>query len=123
MSYTISIAKDSKYIFIDVKGPLYTETAMEYTVKSHQLGKQKGIQKYLVDLTESTNMETPVSNFNFAESDLPATPEIDRRAKVAFLVKEDDHSHDFVETLIINRGHKVRIFRDLPSALEFLEIE
>jgi DNA-binding response OmpR family regulator len=40
---------------------------------------------------------------------------------VAMLVAEDDHSHDFVETVMSNRGYKTRLFRDLEEALKYLE--
>jgi hypothetical protein len=48
------------------------------------------------------------------------TPEIDKTALVAVLVRPDDHSHDFVETVARNSGLRVTLFRDRERAEDHL---
>lgn len=122
-TYTIKVADSGDYIIIKVIGDIDRKFAMEYAVESHKLGAKKGILKYLVDATEARNIESTVGNFDFADVDMKDVPEIDKRAKVANLVAPDDHSHDFIETVTLNRGHNFRIFRDLQEALNFLGVK
>jgi hypothetical protein len=121
MTYKISIADNRKYIIIEVHGKLTRENAMTYTLESHKLGAEIGVLRFLVDAVDARNAETVGENYDFAYKDVNETPEIERRARVALLVEPDDHSHDFVETLFINSGHNVRLFRDRQMAIDYLE--
>ena len=122
MNYEIKIAETGDHIIIKVHGILTAEIAMQYVRDSHRLGKEKNIHKYLVDLTEAPNELTTVANFDFADAKLDQNPDIDRSAIVAWLVAQDDHSHDFMETLTRNRGHNVKICRDMESCMEYLRL-
>lgn len=121
MTYTVSLSENEKYIVIKVNGLVNRTNAMKYTIESHKLGAEKGIHLFLVDLVNARNEESVAENYDFAYTDLREQPTINRKAKVAMLVEKNDHSHDFMETLSINSGHNVRLFRDEKSALNFLE--
>jgi hypothetical protein len=95
---------------------------MQYVKESHLLGKEKGINKYLVDLTEAPNEQSVGANFEFADTELTNVPEVDKTALVAWLVQEHDHSHDFMETLTRNRGHNIKICHDMSSCFNYLGI-
>lgn len=121
MNYTISLSQNKKYILIKVIGLVNRINAMKYTIESHKLGADKGILHFLVDLVDARNEESIAENYDFAYTDLREQPVINRKAKVAMLVEKNDHSHDFMETLSVNSGHNVRLFRDEKSALSFLD--
>ncbi|MGD2034084.1 MAG: hypothetical protein PVF73_03445 [Bacteroidales bacterium] len=120
MGYTTKVSETGDYILITVHGKVNSEIAMQYTVESHKLGKEKGILKFLVDLRNARNTETIVDNYNFVIKDLPENQTIDRKAKVVLLVSKEDHSHDFVETVSRNRGFNVTLFRDKDEAISYL---
>jgi hypothetical protein len=46
---------------------------------------------------------------------------LDRAARVAILVRPDDISHNFVETVSRNAGYNVRVFRERKAAIDWLE--
>lgn len=119
MSYTITPSKNGKYIIVKLKGDIDTQIAMSYTIESHALGKKLGINRYFVDLSKSRNVESVADNYKYAYEDTK-TPLIDKSARVAALVAPDDHSHDFIETVLQNSGFSIRIFTDKKLAVRYL---
>ncbi len=120
MNYSIKVSETGDYILIDVHGDLNSEIALQYTTESHKLGNELGIMKFLVDLSKATNVQMVGDNYNFVNQDIAKAPAVDRKAKVAFLVSKEDHSHDFIETVLRNRGYNVSLFRDKDEALAHL---
>jgi len=120
MNYSIKVADTGDYILIDVHGDVNGEIAMQYTTESHKLGNELGIMRFLVDLRKATNVQMVGDNYHFVNKDIAKAPAVDRRAKVAFLVSKEDHSHDFIETVLRNSGHNVTLFRDKDEALSHL---
>jgi hypothetical protein len=98
---------------------LTRESALTNNIEAHALGRQLGINRYLSDLTDCRNVESPVEDYTFATADMDIEA-IDHLARVALLVAPDDHSHDFIETVFRNAGLNVTIFRSREAAEEFL---
>lgn len=121
MTYDISIGPGSAYIKIIVIGNINNKAAMEINAESNEYGRKNKIYKYLMDLQNARNVEDILQNYNFAYRDMKADERIDRKAIVALVVSPDDHSHDFIETVSLNTGLNVRIFRDLQKAIDYLE--
>lgn len=119
MSYTITPSSDRTYIFLKVVGEITRESAMEQNIKAHALGKKLGINKFLVDMTESRNTDSVIDNYKFAYDDM-TTPDIDPSARVAAVISPDDNSHDFVVTAMMNSGLNIAMFNDIESAKKFL---
>lgn len=120
MSYTINLSNDGKYIILVVKGEINRQIAIPQNQEAHALGKQKGIQRYLVDLTAARNTDTIPDQYDFAYKDMQQAEGIDRLARVAVLVDPGDHSHDFIETVARNSGQDVRIFKNREAAEAYL---
>ena len=121
MPYTISQSTDGKYILMKVDGQLTRESAFEGVLEAHALGKKLGINRHLVDVTEARNVESPVAVYGFAYDDMAHLPDIDRYALAAILASPEDHSHDFIETVLRNAGINVTLFRDRRLAIRHLE--
>ncbi len=120
MEYTITPAKDGKYIILKVRGDITRQSAMRMNLEAHSLGKQLGIRRYLVDATEARNVEFNTENYQFAYMDMRTMEGIDKHARVATLVSPDDHSHDFMETVAKNAGLDVSLFTSAEEAIHFL---
>ena len=118
--YSIRPSEDQSYIVLTVLGDFVGKAMMKYVVEAHALGKKMGINRYLVDVTKARNVDTIVGNYEFAYSDMKKAEGIDPFAKVAALVGPGDHSHDFIETVLINAGLRLQIFHDLGKAREYL---
>lgn len=120
MTYDIYPCPDKTYIILNVKGDINRKLAMQQNLEAHKLGKELCVNKYLVDMRESRNVDTVISNYQFAYNDMESTPGIDKLARVAVVVAEGDHSHDFIETVAHNSGLNVKLFTDMEKAIDHL---
>ena len=120
MSYTIYPSEDRKYIVLKHWGEMNSEFGMTRVQEAHKLGAEIGIDRYLVDLTEAVNTDSAYKSYKYAYEDMKTPSGVKRSARVAMLVSPDDHSHDFVETVLRNAGHNVTLFRDRESAFKYL---
>ena len=120
MSYTIYPSEDRKYIVLKHWGDMNREFGLKRVIQAHKLGAEIGINRYLVDLTEAINIDSATKTYMYAYEDLKAPSEIKPNACAAMLVSPDDHSHDFVETVLRNAGHNVTLFRDRELAIKHL---
>ena len=120
MSERISLSDDSTYIILEITGEINRQCAMQYNLEAHKLGKERGIRKYLVDLTNARNVDTVLNNYQFAYKDMKHTEGIDVTAIVAAVVAPEDHSHDFIETAFRNSGLNLTLFRDKQNAIDYL---
>jgi hypothetical protein len=123
MEYEISIAGNKQYILITVKGEMDIDMTMRYTHESNDLGQAEGIDKFLTDLTQARNKLRVIQNYEFAYEKVAPDPHLNQNAKVALLVSPGDHSHDFVETVLINAGLNIRLFRNRQIAMDYLGVE
>ncbi|MBN1827164.1 MAG: hypothetical protein JW958_12980 [Candidatus Eisenbacteria bacterium] len=119
MPHTITPSPDRTYIELKATGEVNRAVAMRQNVEAHALGRNLGIHRYLVDMTECRNTETELDTYSFAYEDM-MTERVDKKARVALLVRPDDHSHDFVETVSRNAGLDVTLFRDRALAEKHL---
>jgi len=120
MPFKLSLSDDERYVILKVWGDVTRQTAMEQNLEAHEFGRQRGVNRYLVDMSESRNVDTVLANYQFAYDDMEHTPGIDKAAKVALLVSEGDHSHDFIETVAKNAGLNVTLFTDEQKAIQHL---
>jgi hypothetical protein len=120
MEHRIEPSEQGDYIVLKVVGELDGATMIKCIIEAHAKGIEMGVKRYLVDATEARNIDSVLGNYDFAYSDMKTTPGIDKSARVAGLVSPTDHSHDFVETLLLNAGLTFRLFTDPDAALGFL---
>ena len=120
MSHVINVSEDGKYIILEIAGDITTENIMNMILEAHALGEKLKISQYLVDGIRARNMSSVTDNYNFAYKNMRATPGVNLSARVAMLVSQDDHSHDFIETVTQNSGFVTKLFRDRNSAIDYL---
>ena len=120
MDYTITPSNDGMFIILKVKGNITRKTALQMNLEAHALGRQLKIRRYFVDVTESKNTDKPLEDYELANSDMRQTEGIDKQAWVAALVRPDDHSHDFMETVSKNAGLHLKLFTDPDEAKRYL---
>ncbi len=119
MPHDVSISKDRKFILIKVVGTMDSPYTLQTGVDASALGRKVKIKRFLFDLTESRYVDSILSTHQRAYSDM-RDPRLIPDARVALWVAQDDHSHDFAETVYQNAGYNLRVFRDYNSAISFL---
>ncbi|MDX9992035.1 MAG: hypothetical protein RBS68_08280 [Anaerolineales bacterium] len=116
MNQLVRISEDGKYILLKATGNISRVQVIEYFIEAHSLGRQQGLDRYLVDFTECRNTDTVLRNYTLAYQDMK-DPRINQSARTALLVSPHDHSHDFIETLLRNSGSDVTLFHDRELAI------
>lgn len=120
MEYTITPSPDGRYIVIKVTGQITRTSVIECLIASNKMGQALGIDKYLMDVTESRNVASAFENYQLAYQDIPNIPNIERSACMAILVSPHDSSHGFLEVASRNSGLNMNLFRDRAEAVNYL---
>ncbi len=79
---------------------------------------QHSCTRFLFDLREAKITAGTTEVFNTG-ADLTALG-FDRSKKAAIVYSQDDSEHRFLETVATNRGHGLRIFKDVNQAISWL---
>lgn len=116
MTYSITASDDNKYIIVKVIGTISRQLAIQYNLEAHALGKELGIDRFLLDFTECKNTDTVMRNYKYVYDDMK-NPGINQAARTAMLVSPNEHSHDFIEALFRDAGADVTLFHDRELAL------
>lgn len=116
MTYSIAPSVDKKYITVKVTGSISRLLAIKYNLEAHALGREMGIDRFLLDFTECRNTDTVVRNYKYVHDDMK-DPGINQEARTAMLVSPNDHSHDFIEALFRDAGVDVTLFHERDLAL------
>ncbi len=119
MQYETCLSADQRYIYTKVTGLIDVASMLECVLMAHRLARQAGVNRHLVDLTEARNHLSTLQNYHFAYNDMNRL-DIDRLARIAMLVNPDDHSHDFLETLLRNNGRDATLFTSREEAERYL---
>ncbi len=122
MSYTITISENGKYIICRVTGPMTAEVAQEFAGEMDNLSRAKNIKRFLTDVREAPNISTINQNYEYAYQGMKDL-KLQRGVRSAILVDPADTTHDFVETVAMNAGYNVRVFRDEHAAIAWLSEE
>jgi hypothetical protein len=119
MTCAITVASDNKYIILKFQGDVTRQSTGKYILEAHELGRKLCINEYLVDMTESRNVDPVIENYEYVHIDMEQAA-IPKTARVALLVAPDDHSHDFIVTVFRNAGHNLKLFTDRSQAIRHL---
>lgn len=117
--YEITVSADGTHIIIDIMAPMTVELGFQCGREASALGKRMGISRYLFDSRGAPNVESVLPNYDFAYKGLESFG-FPRHSRSALLTDPDDMSHDFMETLFLNAGYEVRLFRDEAEAIAWL---
>jgi len=119
MAYAITVSNDGKYIILKVTGMIGRQLALKYNLEAHAMGREQGLERFLLDFTECHNTDTVLRNFKYVHDDMQ-DPGILQTACTSLLVSPTDHSHDFIEALFRDAGADFTLFHDRALAVENL---
>ena len=122
MDYKISLDVNLSCIFIKVFNAMTSEIGAQCGPEIVRLSEEKHIKRFLFDVREAPNTQSDVQNYNFATEEISDFG-FPHDSRTAFLIKPDDTSHDFITTLFLNAGYRVKSFTDEESAISWLTKE
>ena len=118
--YNIQVSGNNDYIVLTIIGNFNAKDMVKYVVEAHAKGNKKKIDCYLVDVTDAKNIDSVKNNYDFAYSEIKNAHGVNFTAKVVAVVSPEDHTHDFVETVLSNAGLPIKLFRDRSKAINYL---
>ena len=117
---TLTVSEDKKYIIEKVVGEVTSQDMYQHAVEAHQLARTLNLRAFLMDLTDAVNLQSVRENYDLVYQQFRTSDKLIRNSRLALWVKMNDHSHDFIETLALNAGDYVKLFRDPQKAIDFL---
>ena len=119
--YEIGYSPDKSYVFVRaIRQPFTSQLAQTIARELIPLGAKMGINSYLLDLRGTQSGTSPVEKHKFAYKDADGLGVL-RQMKTAILKDPDDHSPDFLETVMHNAGFNLQIFDNESQALNWLQ--
>ena len=103
MDYDIHISDSGEYGILRVTSAVTTGLAESFTKDVLQFSHENDIKLFLYDLTKAPSIISVFEQYDLIYNRF-AKLKLYKIHKIAFLVDEKDHSHDFIVTLSINRG-------------------
>ncbi len=122
MDYHISLDENLGCIFIKVFHAMTSEIGTRCGPEIVRLSEEKHIKRFLFDVREAPNTQSDVKNYNFATEEISDFG-FPHDSRSAFLVNPGDTSHDFITTLFLNAGYRVKSFTDENAATSWLTNE
>lgn len=119
MSYQLTVSEDNQYLICRITGAIDAGVARDFCMALDALGLEKNIRCYLTDVRNAHNVLGYGENFHFVNSDMAAMG-IRRGTRVATLIRRDDRTHQFLETLNHNAGYNMRVFHEETDAVLWL---
>lgn len=119
MPELVSLSEDKSYIIVKSFGNVEKGNPIESLKEVLKLHDELGINRVLVDVREIENVPKIFDIFSFGEKLADSTRKIAIRFAVLVGNKKTESSV-FVETVVLNRGGTLRVFKDNESALEWL---
>jgi len=121
MPYSMSLTENDTIIVIRIFGTADVQRSFDYAKEVHDYALKAGIKKLLIDCTESKNIDTISNIYRFAYEYMGKLSDFCLQMRIALWVSPDDHSRDFMETVFINSGYKIKLFRNREKAMEYLK--
>ena len=112
--------KKPNYLFVKVKGKRSVDSIKEATTQIVEKCNKHKCTKVLVDVRDFTERIYFSEIFDLVSKSLPEI--INHKINKVAIVDIDGHDFNkqFFENVAINRGHNVKIFTDMNSALQWL---
>jgi hypothetical protein len=83
---------------------------------------QKSVQRFLFDMREATIVGDTMGAYQAGVEPVMQGLRV-ADFKVALVYSEIQSEHQFMETVLVNRGFSVRVFTDMDEALAWLKIQ
>jgi hypothetical protein len=120
LTYEISVAEDRSYVRIAWHGILDFEHDNPTRLEAPKEAMAHKIHKFLVDVTDAQN-QMSISAQRQITYDDTLNLGFDRKAKFAALVRPDDWSYDFMQTMFLGAGYEYQQFTDEKEAIGWLK--
>ena len=119
MDYSISIDEQSNIVFVDVEGEQTADEIFLVMTEAVNLGREKDCYKFLLDMQESTVVDSIWETFDFVKriKDMGFVP----TDRIACVYHQQSEKHMFAQVAAQNRGWVIVYNRDRSLAIDWLK--
>ncbi|MEA3266323.1 MAG: hypothetical protein U9P42_05200 [Candidatus Fermentibacteria bacterium] len=118
MSFAVKYDKENDCILVTVNGNFSLSILPLLAAEVKQFIDREDCIHILTDFRDAHLTDSPTNTFKMPDSALNSG--IPRNIKRALVVKEMEQNFDFLETVFLNRGNIVKLFKDMNEAREWL---
>ena len=122
MEYQVTLSTNARYVKVTVYRPMNSELGKRLGADAARLAGESNVNRYLFDVRNAPNEQCVSDNYEFANKEISGFG-FPKESRSAFLIREDDNSHDFIEAAFQEAGYDVKIFVDESSAVSWLKKE
>lgn len=123
MEYTSETDENRKIITVRITGEIHMEKAASMGQEVRTRAKRDHY-RLLFDLRKAKNNITIIQAYNWITEFYDSVDPHLKWVPTAHLINTDDEEFfSFVETIFINRGANIRLFKDEGKAVEWLEYQ
>jgi hypothetical protein len=123
MSCEVAVSQCKTWIESRICCQITMESALAAITRAAQVGAEHEIGDFLFDMRDGENVKTPVHDYHLTHHHLHGLG-YSRTSRMAFLVAEEDTSHDFFQITAANAGYsQCRVFKDEETATSWLRRE
>lgn len=120
MKYEISLSDDGNYLEIRLFQFITGDLEREFAERAIRDANKHKVSRFLVDVRGTPNIASFVDQYFFGHREM-AQFGLDKSSRIAILTGDDDHTHHFIETVLVNAGYRCRSFRSRDAAVDWLE--
>lgn len=119
MNYEISFSADQGVVRINVYESITGQLELSFAEEAIAAAKRNGVLRYLADVRGVPTVASPSEQYTLAYEDMKRLG-LDRASRIAILVGQGDHSHDFVGMVFRNAGYVCQLFAHEDDARDWL---
>ena len=105
-------------VHVVAKGDLNNKVCLEIVKRAAKIAEEHECNKAVCDFTDTTLTESTAGIYNYPR--LARSENIPACFKVAIRYSRDEENYRFLETVCINLGYSVRVFKDNNDAVAWL---
>jgi len=118
MAYEIRIVSRDSLVQIKISGSITPELVAEICPGVSTAAREHDCKRILADLRGATRHLSTLKKYQLASR--LGSFGFKRTINIAVIYSQSDSEDDFFETVAVNNGYRVRIFRDMKEAKDWL---
>ncbi|MGE0557228.1 MAG: hypothetical protein AB7E73_09575 [Burkholderiales bacterium] len=119
MDYQIDCPIGKGFVRIRVYNSITADLERSFAKEAIETAHRAGLPGFYADVRGAPNIATTLDQYRLAYEDMTNFG-LDKKSKIAIVHLQDDHSHDFIETVFNNAGYSCKLFTDEDEACGWL---
>ena len=120
MDYQIEPSKENGFVKIKVYKSITADLEKFFAKEAIDVACRNRLLNYYVDVRGVPNVANTLDQYRLAYENMNNFG-LDGKSKIAVVHSQNDHSHDFIETVFRNAGYNCKLFTNEGEAYDWLK--